>query len=244
MSGERLWGVVPAAGLGERMRQKTDGTAKQFLSIGGVPMLAVTLRGIFGAANFEGVVLTLREDDFDAARDILEEYIPERSSVLCVPGGAVRAESVFRGIQAVMEQGGKPDDLVAIHDAARPVVRRDVVERVVAAARTAGGAVAAIPAVDAAILADGEIIDSYLDRGRLFRIQTPQVFRLGLIHEAHEEARKRGVTDAVDDASLVLDIGKEVRIVPGDPENIKVTHPGDIAVVEGILAKEPGGPVC
>ena len=240
MSGDRLWGVVPAAGLGERMKREGDGAAKQFTSIGGVPMLAVTLRGLFRAADFEGVVLTLREDDFDTAEAILAEYVRERSSVVCVVGGAVRRESAYNGIRAVMERGGTPDDLVAIHDAARPVVRRDMVERTVAAARTFGAAVAAIPAVDAAILADGERVDSYLDRSRLFRIQTPQVFRLGLICDAHEHARKGDAADAVDDASLVLEIGGEVRIVPGDPDNIKVTHPGDVSVVEGILAAGDG----
>ncbi|MBN1881395.1 MAG: 2-C-methyl-D-erythritol 4-phosphate cytidylyltransferase [Deltaproteobacteria bacterium] len=239
MGGDRLWGVVPAAGLGERMRGG-GGAAKQFLSIGGVPMLAVTLKALFHAADFAGVVLTLREDDFETAEDILAKYVRERSSVACVPGGAVRQESVYNGIRAVMERGGDPDDLVAIHDAARPVIHKDVVERAVTAARTSGAAVAVVPAVDAAVLTDGVRIDSYLDRKRLFRIQTPQVFRLGLIADAHEHARKRGVTDAVDDASLIIENGGEVRIVPGDPNNIKVTHPGDIAVVEGILAGNDG----
>ena len=239
MGDDHLWGVVPAAGLGVRMRREEDGAAKQFLSIGDVPMLAVTLRMIFHAADFEGVVLTLREDDFDAAEDILSKYFQERrerSSVVCTTGGSTRQESVYNGIMTVMEKGGDPNTLVMIHDAARPVIRRNVVERTVAVARVSGAAVAAIPAVDAAILVNGERVDSYLDRSRLFRIQTPQVFRLGLVLDAHESARKRGTTDAVDDASLVLETGGEVRIVPGDPDNIKVTHPGDIAVVERILA--------
>ena len=240
MSGDCLWGVVPAAGLGERMRREGDGAAKQFLSIGGVPMLAVTLNALFLAADFEGIVLILREEDLDTAEDVVAEYVRDHSTIEYVVGGAVRRESVYNGIKAVMERGGAPEDLVAIHDAARPVVRKDMVERTVAAARLSGAAVAAIPAVDAAILADGGRIDSYLDRSRLFRIQTPQVFRLGLISDAHERARKGGVTDAVDDASLVLEIGGEVKIVPGDPDNIKVTHPGDISVVERILADLDG----
>jgi 2-C-methyl-D-erythritol 4-phosphate cytidylyltransferase len=206
------------------------------MSIGGVPMLAVTLNALFRAADFEGVVLTLREDDFEAAREIVARYVPEPSSVFSVLGGAARQESVYNGIRAVLKQGGAPDDLVAIHDAARPVIRQEMVRRAVEAARASGGAVTAIPAVDAAVLVDGDRVDFYLDRSRLYRIQTPQVFRLGLIGDAHEQARKRGVTDAVDDGSLVRGIGGEVTIVPGDPDNIKVTLPGDIAVAEGILA--------
>jgi len=236
MGDDRLWGVVPAAGLGERMRSASGGAAKQFMSIGGVPMLAVTLNSLFRAAAFEGVILTLREDDIEAAREIVARHVPKSSLVFTAPGGAVRQESVYNGIRAVKERGGAPDDLVAIHDAARPVIRRDMVRRAVEAARASGGAVTAIPAVDAAVLAVDDRVDSYLDRSRLFRIQTPQVFRLGLISDAHEQARKQGVTNAVDDGSLVLEIGGEVRIVPGDPDNIKVTLPGDLAVAEGILA--------
>jgi 2-C-methyl-D-erythritol 4-phosphate cytidylyltransferase len=134
---------------------------------------------------------------------------------------------------------GPPEPaLVLIHDAARPLVGRDVVERAVVAARRCGAAVVAAPTTDTTATCTAGRLGAVLDRSELVNIQTPQAFGYSLIREAHRRATEEGITDATDDASLVLRLGHDVAVVPGPATNIKITSPADLELARLLLSRE------
>jgi 2-C-methyl-D-erythritol 4-phosphate cytidylyltransferase len=149
----------------------------------------------------------------------------------------VRQASVWAGLQALPPG----TDLVLVHDAARPCVPVGVVRATMEAAARDGAAVAAVPAAETVKEAgpDGRILRT-LPRDRLWIAQTPQAFARGVILEAHAAAAADGFL-GTDDAALVERLGRAVTLVPGSPENIKVTHPADLEVAARLLAAQGEG---
>jgi 2-C-methyl-D-erythritol 4-phosphate cytidylyltransferase len=235
MTGERIWGIVPAGGSGSRIADAGvegeeeaagDKLPKQFIRAGGVPIIVRTLVALFEAEVISKIVVPVKEEYIDLARELAVEFGLADRRLLFIPGGITRQASVFNGLLSIEEKGGA--DIVLIHDAARPMVDPKVVKRSVDEARRYGAAAVGIPATDSSVLARGGFIESYVPRDRLFNVQTPQVFRYGLIMEGHREALSDGIRDFTDDAGLVVRMGKKVRIVPGSPANIKVTYIEDL----------------
>ncbi len=152
-------------------------------------------------------------------------------------GGARRQDSVARGLALIADSG--EDDLVLVHDAARPLADRELVDRVIEAAARTGAAMPGIPPHDTVRTWRREggtgprLAGGTLDRSRLVLIQTPQGFSLRLLREAH--ARARG--DVTDDASLVEAMGRPVELVDGSPANLKVTRPEDLTVAAALLRR-------
>jgi 2-C-methyl-D-erythritol 4-phosphate cytidylyltransferase len=219
----KVWGIVPAAGIGERM----GGTApKQFLEIGGVPMLARVIDALLRSGIIGGVTVPVRDAEREKAEKTVAKFVDADVPVLFVTGGQTRQESVYRGLASVE---GKNPDFILIHDAARPFISPDIVRRAVDVARDAGASVVGIPATDAMALSRDGIITEYLPRDALVCIQTPQVFRYDLVVSAHEAAVRDGITGAADDAELVLRLGGKIVVVRGSPDNIKITYPADIS---------------
>lgn len=153
-----------------------------------------------------------------------------------VDGGATRARSVANALEAV------GTELVAIHDAARPLLTPALAEGVIAALAAdpeADGAIAATPVTDTIKRADGHLVEATVDRGRLWAAQTPQVFRAETLRRALA-ADPAQVESATDEAMLVEAIGGRVLIHPSPPENLKVTTPLDLRVAELLLAERSG----
>jgi 2-C-methyl-D-erythritol 4-phosphate cytidylyltransferase/2-C-methyl-D-erythritol 2,4-cyclodiphosphate synthase len=173
-------------------------------------------------------------------REVVERYGLQRV-VEVVAGGATRQESVFRGVCAL------PDSCayVLVHDGARPLVTRAMVQDVLAAALADGAATAAVPVKDAVRRSDADgLLRGSVEREGLWRVQTPQGFRRDLLLRAHHEARRKGL-HATDDATLVEAAGLPVRLVTGDERNLKVTSPDDVPLAEALLraAGAPAGGV-
>lgn len=218
---DRAVAVVPAGGTGARMKSRRP---KQYLSLSGAPLLVHTLRALLGSGAMDGVVLAVPADRIAATRRLLHRYrVPRVLGV--VAGGAERQESVWRGLQAV-PAGAR---WVVVHDAVRPFVTRDLVERVLAAARRHGAATCGLQVRETVKRVRGETVDATLDRDGLWLIQTPQAFSRDLLWEAHEKARRDGFT-GTDDAVLVERLGGRVAMVPGLPQNLKITTPEDLKV--------------
>ena len=175
----------------------------------------------------------------DAVTYCQQELLPQfpLSKVSTVTAGGVRRQdSVWNGLQAV----DKRTNIVVVHDAVRPFVTGTMVEEVVDGARTHGAAIVAIPLHDTVKRATSEgMIETTLDRQRLWSAQTPQAFKIELLREAHQSSHESGV-EATDDAFLVEQIGHRVAIVNGSPDNIKVTRPEDLVMGEAILAARRG----
>lgn len=227
--GNRTVAVVPAAGRGARMGSHIP---KQFLSLGGVPILVHSLRVLEAVPAVEHVILAVPEADREyCLREIVARYQFTKVTKV-VAGGEHRQDSVRHGVQEVGEEA----DLVLVHDAVRPLITADLVERVIRRAGEVGAAIVAIPMRDTVKQIGPEgMIEVTVDRGQLWLAQTPQVFRTKVLREAHRKAHLENF-HATDDAQLLEWLGHPVAVVDGSEENIKVTRPEDLAIGEAILA--------
>lgn len=218
-----LVGVLAAAGAGERLGH---GGPKAFVTCAGRSLGEWSLEPL--AAVCDRVVVALPPGAEEAPGALARA---ER-----VPGGASRSESVLAAVLAAPEAAA-----YVVHDAARPLAEAELVERCVAELRSGcDAAVAAAPVADTLKEAgsDRRVIRT-LDRSRLWAVQTPQAFRAESLRQVLREASDR-LAAATDDASLVETAGGAVRIVPAPPENLKVTTPADLVVVETMLRSRPG----
>ena len=219
-----------AAGRGLRMGKET---AKQYLSIAGVPMVLRALRPFTSHPDVAQVVLVLPPEDASHP----PAFLSDLSRLSVVPGGPHRGDSVRAGLSAL----GKECQVVLVHDGARPFVDRAVIEAVIGLARGGEGAVPAVPVSDTlkeASAADSTLIKCTRPRARLWRAQTPQGFPRTVLEEAHARAARDGHR-ATDDAALVEALGIRVRLVPDSSRNLKVTTPEDLALAELLAGASP-----
>jgi 2-C-methyl-D-erythritol 4-phosphate cytidylyltransferase len=206
-------GIVPAGGSGERLGADQP---KAFVVCAGRPLVEWSL-SVLGEVC-DRVIMAAPEGYDDG---------PDR-----VRGGESRSASVRKAVEAAPEA-----TVFVVHDAARPLVTRDLVERCLAALEPGiDGAIAAVPMTDTVkeAASDGRVVRT-LDRSALWAIQTPQVFRADMLRRALERDAA-ALAAATDDAALVEDAGGMVRVVEGPPENIKVTRETDLRIVEALLA--------
>jgi 2-C-methyl-D-erythritol 4-phosphate cytidylyltransferase len=228
----RTTAMIVAAGRGERLGGETP---KQFQPCAGHPLAWHALDRFCRSGQVDDVVLVL-PDPGD-----LDQYLGGDAAwplpVLAVAGGHQRQDSVAAGL-AVIEGDG----LVLVHDAARPLISQRVIRDIRRAAAGVGAAVPALPCADTIKEADDGRILSTLDRASLIRVQTPQGFRLEILRRAHARARDDSHQGS-DEASLVERLGIPVAVVEGAEQNMKVTRPGDLEMVEAFLAMEERNPV-
>jgi len=227
--------IVPAAGAGKRMG---GGTAKQFLPLLGLPVLAHTLRLLQSAPELDVIVVATLTDHMDEVTDLaLAHGIPKLVAV--VAGGEHRQDSVFAGLQALrgmlVPHPLRDRCIVAVHDAARPLLPLMQLSGILRAAREYPALVMAVPVKDTIKIADaaGNVLQTP-PRQTAWAAQTPQVFALDLLWEAHRQAADLGYY-GTDDAELVERSGQVVRIYPGSEENLKLTTPVDWVLAEAIL---------
>jgi 2-C-methyl-D-erythritol 4-phosphate cytidylyltransferase len=219
--------VVPAAGGGARM---AGAQPKQYLPLAGVPLLTRTFQALRASGRVDSLILVVPPGHEARCRaELLEPFGLTADAV--VAGGADRQASVFAGLTRVPEG----TDLVLVHDGARPFITAVVIGAAVAAAAEAGAAVVAVPVTDTIKVAgpDGWVVETP-ERGRLWAAQTPQVFRPALLRRAHGRALRDGVR-STDDSALVERLGHPVRVVPGSPENLKITTMADLALAEHLM---------
>ena len=213
--------LIPAGGLGTRIGRRTP---KQFLRLGGAPILAMTLRHFTGHPDVAAVVVAAPAAHVARARALTAR----RRGVTVVAGGATRQESVWCALQAAPVEC----EIAVVHDAVRPFITRALIDAVVAAAGAGGAAICALPIAETIKRVRDEVVEATLDRAGLWAVQTPQAFRTALLREAHEKARRDGVT-GTDDAMLVERLGHPVRVVPGLAGNVKITTPEDLRRARG-----------
>jgi len=234
--------VLPAAGLGTRMGRSsaefTGTSRKQFMLLEGSPILLHTVRKFAACDRVTEIVVALRPDDLSWVGDLLREQIRNKT-VRVVEGGNSRQESVERALAAVT-----PDtDLVAVHDAVRPFVDVEIINRAIEEAHEHGAAIVGIVPVDTVkqvtgAQASGAKVRSTIPRERLVLAQTPQVFRYDLLKQAFEAARRDGFV-GTDESSLVERLEQApVRVVMGSDRNIKITKPGDMDLARLYLEQE------
>lgn len=211
--------------------------SKQFLEIGGVPILIHTLRKFAAMPQATTICLAMRANEIETfGPEIVRQVADKR--IKMVEGGEHRQQSVANALAALSAQ---PDDIVLVHDAVRPFIDEEIVGHVIAAVEKFGAAIVGMPATDTIKhvnrTADGAVIKTTIPREQIVQAQTPQGFRYAILKKAFDEAEAEGFM-GTDEASLLERIGLEVHVVMGAPKNIKITTPLDLALAEFYLAQE------
>jgi len=240
----RVFVILPAAGIGTRMSLGSTGgaTPKQFLAIAGVPVLVHCLRAFLAVERVEAVYVAVRRSEIERVAALVEEYglgASGASKVRVVEGGENRQQSVGNALtQLIGETGCAEDDVVLVHDAARPLIEPAIVERTIDAVVERGAAIVGLPAVDTIKQVErtayGAIVTATIPRERIVLAQTPQGARCGLLRRAFAEAEADEFA-GTDEASLLERAGSVVAVVPGSPRNFKITQPGDLELAEFYL---------
>ena len=207
------------------------GADKLFADAEGAPVIAHTLAAAARAHVFDRVVIAAPHSRHERLRHLAGAA--GLQDVVLTEGGERRQVSVRRAL----EQTG-PVDIVAVHDAARPLCPPSLFAGCVEAAMRHGAVTAAVPVVDSIKRGVAGMVAQTLDRRELFAVQTPQAFRRELLVAAHEHAAANAI-EADDDSALVEALGTPVRIVTGSPDNFKVTHPRDLLLLR-VMLRERG----
>jgi 2-C-methyl-D-erythritol 4-phosphate cytidylyltransferase len=224
--------------MGTRMAAGTGSTAapKQFLEIGGVPVLVRSVRAFLAVARVDAVCVAVRAQERERVQAQLMEY-KLGARVHMVEGGDNRQQSVSNALAALECDA---EDVVLVHDAVRPLIDPATIERTIDAVVKHGAAIVGLPAVDTIKqverTADGAIVTSTIPRERVVQAQTPQGALFGLMRRAFIEAEADGF-DGTDEASLLERAGIEVAVVAGSARNFKITQPGDIELAEFYLGR-------
>ena len=232
----RIAAIVPAAGLGTRMGADTP---KQFLELDGMPLIIFTLRRLAACPAITDFLIATRADDVVSLQDKVARAGLGRPARV-VHGGDTRQQSVA----SALAQVDPSTEIVLVHDAVRPFVTREQIERVIAEARTRGAAILGIPAIDtvkevkrASLPADVALISATIPRERIVLAQTPQAFSYALLRDAFRKAQEDDVS-ASDEAALVERFGHDVFVVLGSERNLKITRPSDMDLARFYLEQE------
>jgi 2-C-methyl-D-erythritol 4-phosphate cytidylyltransferase len=226
--------LLLAAGRGERLGHELP---KAFVPLAGRPLLLHALGALAAAPEVEAVIPVVAAAELPRLQALLAEWGPRPKLAAAVAGGAERQDSVRAGMQALPPQAS----LVAVHDAARALLRPAAVSRVVAAARRSGAAILAVPVRDTIKrVAAGRIVETPA-RAACWAAQTPQVFRTEILRQALAKAAAEHYL-GTDDAELVERLGVTVEVVEGDADNLKLTHPEDLVLAERWLSRPRGEP--
>lgn len=226
MTGKSIAAIIVAAGTGSRSGQTV---AKQFARLGGRPVLGYSHAALTAHPLIDPVLVVIGAGQDDLAKEALAPLDPDP---WLVTGGKTRRDSVRAALEA-LDTGAKRPDFVLIHDAARPFIPADLIDRLISALDQAEGVIPALPVADTLVQEQGGIMGPAADREALRRVQTPQAFRFETILRAHRDC----ATDiqATDDAGLLRAIGRPVALVDGDIMLEKLTYPADFARAEALL---------
>ena len=229
-----VYTIILAGGSGRRMG--TD-IPKQFLPLGERPLICETISRFSSMKEVTGILVVVPDSFLSLMKEILTEHHDEKVLAL-VPGGPSRRESAWNGLTS---RNFLSDDIILIHDAARPFVTTACITACITGAAETGAAGLYLPATDTITEIEENRVHAIPDRSRLYYTQTPQAFRYDILLEGHETARKNPGHPWTDDVSMVMAAGKPVTAVEGDPGNIKVTTPFDYDLACWLRERENNG---
>jgi len=220
-----LTAIILAAGKGERLSLNIP---KQFIKINGKEMVRIAVERMLKLSP-KDIILTTPKKYIERTKKLFEGV----DKIIIVEGGRTRAESVSRALELVDED----NDVVLIHDGARPFFPIDKTVECIKAAEEYGAATLAVPVKDTIAMSSDHNIVSFPDRNKLWAVQTPQCFKPSIIKKAHELLKKDNFLPT-DDTSLIIRYNlSEIKIITGDYYNIKITYPSDLLFAEVIAKK-------
>ena len=220
--------IVVAAGKGTRLGGDRP---KQYLELGGVPIIVHTLRQFERCREISEVITVLPAEDTAGFQSLVSEFGLKKAS-RAIAGGATRAQSVRNGLQAIGNA-----EIVAVHDGVRPFVSADEIDQVVEAAKASGAAILTAPVADTIKRVAGSNIVETVPRANLRRALTPQCFRLEILRKAYEalDSLEADGTEITDDSFLIERLEVEIVAVEGSARNIKITTEKDLRLAEILL---------
>lgn len=225
--------LILAGGQGSRMGSKLP---KQFLDLDGIPVILRSIAAFEHHPEIDAIAIVCGDVWAERLHTLLERSGFQKICAV-IPGGSTRRESSFLGLTELTHRFSA-EDIVLIHDAARPLVSARIIHDCITAARQYHACTAVIPSQDTLLeSADKQTALAVPDRSRLFAVQTPQAFRLGLIHDAHQ--RTDDSAAVTDDAGLLLAQQIPVHLVEGEKRNLKITSPEDLLLAELYLTHTP-----
>lgn len=224
----KRFALILLAGDSTRFHSETP---KQFYLVNDKPLIYYTIKSFEDAKNIDGILLVSKEEYINKVKDIVVKYNFTKVKGICV-GGSSRQESVYNGLNMLSEILS-PNDIVLIHDGARPIVKEELIDSLIKALDTYQGATTAISSKDTIAMVDNTHMEmvGVLDRSQVYRIQTPQAFHFGIIKEAHEMFKGKNVTD---DSQLLQGVFP-IKIVLGDDSLVKITTMEDIKYLKVLL---------
>jgi 2-C-methyl-D-erythritol 4-phosphate cytidylyltransferase len=226
----KITAIIPAAGLGKRFGPGKD---KPFRLLGGKPLIVWPIEALQAIPEISEIIPVLRTEDAEYGRKLFEQYGITKIKGI-VPGGKERQDSVYNGLRMIEDKHG----IVLVHDGARPLVNRELIQGLIAEMTSCrgecDGIVPGVPVKDTIKEAEHGLVRKTLKRDNLRAIQTPQIFRYEKLYKAYEQAMEEKQY-ATDDAAVLERYGGRIRIVMGSYRNIKITTPEDLVIAEALL---------
>lgn len=224
-------GVIFAGGVGRRMN--TKGKPKQFLEVHGKPIIVHTIDIFQNTEAVDAVVVVCVSDWLDYMNNLVERFNLTKVKAV-VAGGETGQMSIFKGLEAA-EQLATDDAVVLIHDGVRPLINEEVINANIQSVKETGSAVTSVRAKETVVLVnDSSKISEVVDRTRSFIAKAPQSFYLSDILSVERDAISKGITDAIDSSTLMGMYNRELTIVEGPYENIKITTPDDFYMFKAL----------
>lgn len=223
--------IVIAGGCGKRMGQDIP---KQFLNVDDKPIIVYTLEVFQKHPNIDGIIVVCLK----GWKEILQAYAKQFGITKLIDiadGGDCGQASIKNGLLCAKKYY-KDDDIVLIHDGNRPMVSEEIISDNISKCKMYGNAITAIPCAEAMLITENNLESTaQINRDKIKRTQTPQAFKLVDLLLAHEEAKKKGITNSVSSCTLYIELGKKVFFSIGSEKNIKLTKPEDMEIFKALL---------
>ncbi len=223
--------IVLAAGKSERLNDIN--VPKQLYLLNNVPLFMYSVLTFNNLEDIDEVYVVTNEECYERINQYLNLYHLEKVKGIIL-GGTTRQESVYNALKKLEDNGVKDDDIILIHDAARPLMDKFIIIDNIAGVKMYDAVTTAIKVKDTIIKGD-DTLDGFVDRNELYQAQTPQSFRFRIIRDAHDNALKKNLMNMTDDSALVKENGQPVHIVKGTTANFKVTTIDDLKLLEMIV---------
>lgn len=231
-----IYGVVLAGGTGTRM--KNGPMPKQFIELGGVPTIILTIKRMLLVERFDILIVAIHQSWVDFLNELIERYIDD-DRIVVIPGGTERLDSIANSVAEAAKRGVEHDDVIVLHDAVRPFVPVKVLEDSIDGALAHDAVVAAVPAVDTMLwIEEGTVVSDMPDRSKLYHGQAPDSFRLEVLKHSLETLTDDDRKIITGTAQICMLKGIEIHTIQGDRNNIKLTTPEDLITAEGLLKEE------
>ena len=236
-----VFAAILAGGVGKRMEKHS--IPKQFISIGGTPIIIITIREFLKIDRFEKIIISIHKDWKVYLEELLATSFSEeeRARLVLVDGGEERLDSFTNAMDVVIAQYGlREEDVLICHDSVRPFVTRQMIEDCIDAALEDDFALTVIPTTDTIHVAkDERFIEGTLDRSNLYNGQNPSGFRIALLKKAIDSFTEETKAAVTDTTQLILKLGYKIRIVKGHTSNFKITTDNDLDVADRIIRSRP-----